>query len=208
MKTRRLVLHAAVAFSLLADLPATPAGFDDAAPAASPAPAYERRDLEGWTVPVRRELIQTNLMATEHALQLLRKQLEEIVRVVPAPAVKELRLVPLYFSPEYPGRQPTAKARRARGRAGGPADHLRWGRSRSSPTRAWGRVGAMGASPPRGGSGELRNPIMTLPGCQALFPTGLGLFCASSRVASAGAHGQQVIAVTCLPAFDSPLKIG
>ena len=41
--------------------------------------------------------------------ELLRSQLQEIVRVVPASAVKALRQVPLYFSPEYPGREPTAE---------------------------------------------------------------------------------------------------
>lgn len=109
MKAHRLVLLSIAGFCGLAGLPATPAGFDDAAAAGPPAPAYERRDLEGWTVQVRRELVQTNSPATEHALELLRKQLAEIVRVVSAPALKELRLVPLYFSPEYPGRQPTAE---------------------------------------------------------------------------------------------------
>lgn len=109
MKAHRLVLLSTIGFSLLARQPATHAGFDDAASVAPPAPAYERRELEGWTVQVRRALIETNSPATEHALELLRKQLEQIVRVVSAPALKELRLVPLYFSPEYPGRQPTAE---------------------------------------------------------------------------------------------------
>lgn len=110
MNTHRLaLLSIAVVFCWLAGLPATPAGFGDATSAVPLAPAYERRDLEGWPVQVRREMVQTNSMATEHALELLRKQLKEIVRTVPAPALKELRLVPLYFSPEYPGRQPTAE---------------------------------------------------------------------------------------------------
>ena len=39
----------------------------------------------------------------------MEKQLEEIIRVVPAAAVAELRKVPLYFSPEYPGVRPTAE---------------------------------------------------------------------------------------------------
>lgn len=77
--------------------------------AAPPAPAYERQEIEGWNIHIRRELIETESILTAHALELLRKQLEEVVRVVPAPALKELRLVPLYFSPEYPGRQPTAE---------------------------------------------------------------------------------------------------
>lgn len=109
MKAHRLVLLSIIGFSLLARQPATHAGFDDAASVAPPAPAYERRELEGWTVQVRRALIETSSSATVHALELLRQQLEEIVRVVPEPALKELRRVPLYFSPEYPGSQPTAE---------------------------------------------------------------------------------------------------
>jgi len=79
------------------------------ATAAAHAPAYERREVEGWNVHVRRELIESEAILTSRALELLRKQLKEIVRVVPAPALKELRLVPLYFSPEYPDRKPTAE---------------------------------------------------------------------------------------------------
>jgi hypothetical protein len=71
--------------------------------------SYERRDVEGWSVLVRRELLDNEVKVTERALELLRKQLVEIVQVVPATAVKELRRVPLYFSPEYPSRKPTAE---------------------------------------------------------------------------------------------------
>ena len=47
--------------------------------------------------------------ATETALRLLQKQLAEIVRVVPGPALAKLREVPLWFSPEYPGVKPRAE---------------------------------------------------------------------------------------------------
>ena len=46
---------------------------------------------------------------TAMALELLRVQLQEIARVVPASAVVKLRQVPLWFSPEYPGVQPRAE---------------------------------------------------------------------------------------------------
>ena len=39
----------------------------------------------------------------------MRTQLEEIVRVVPEPAVKALKQVPLWISPEYPGTGPKAE---------------------------------------------------------------------------------------------------
>ena len=71
--------------------------------------AHEVRELAGWTVRVRRTLLATDPAATERALGLLRVQLEEIVRVVPAAAVAKLRKVALWFSPEYPGVQPRAE---------------------------------------------------------------------------------------------------
>jgi hypothetical protein len=61
------------------------------------------RDLMGWKVHINKALLsEANLPATQKALGLLKVQLEQIIRVVPAPAVAELRKVPLYFSPTYP----------------------------------------------------------------------------------------------------------
>jgi hypothetical protein len=57
--------------------------------------------VKGWTVHVSRELLKQEPQATKRALSLLGIQLAEIVRVVPDPAVAELRKVPLYFSPAY-----------------------------------------------------------------------------------------------------------
>ena len=62
----------------------------------------ETRSVNGWTVHINKELLKSEPKATKIALGLLKKQLAEIVRVVPEPAVAELRKVPLYFSPEYP----------------------------------------------------------------------------------------------------------
>jgi hypothetical protein len=72
-------------------------------------PGYETRPLEGWQVRVSRELLAKEHDSTEKALGLLRLQLAEIVRVVPAPAVIKLREVTLWFSPEYSGVKPTAE---------------------------------------------------------------------------------------------------
>lgn len=65
--------------------------------------------IDGWTLLISDDLLKTDKAATERALELLTAQLQEIVRVVPAPAVAELRKVPLWFSPEYPGVQPRAE---------------------------------------------------------------------------------------------------
>ncbi len=63
----------------------------------------ETRTVAGWTVHIRPELLTPeNEAVTARALELLQAQLEEIVRVVPSPAVAALQKVPLYFSPKYP----------------------------------------------------------------------------------------------------------
>ncbi len=69
----------------------------------------QTKKIEGWTVLVSDDLLKKEKVATDRALELLTVQLQEIVRVVPAPAVAELRKVPLWFSPEYPGVQPRAE---------------------------------------------------------------------------------------------------
>jgi dipeptidyl-peptidase-4 len=74
-----------------------------------PAGESQTQSIAGWTVHVRKELPAGDAVATQRALDLLRTQLEEIVRVVPAAAVAELRAVPLWFSPEYPGIEPKAE---------------------------------------------------------------------------------------------------
>lgn len=84
-----------------------------AAESQMPAPAEkierETRDAAGWTVHIDHRLIKDERKATETALKLLKKQLTEIVDKVPQPAVLELRKVPLYFSPSYPGVQARAE---------------------------------------------------------------------------------------------------
>ena len=70
---------------------------------------YSTLVMEGWTVHVNAALWRNEKAATETALTLLQKQLAEIVRAVPSNAVAELRQVPLWFSPEYPGVKPKAE---------------------------------------------------------------------------------------------------
>ena len=70
---------------------------------------WQTKKLEGWTLLISDELFEKDKAATERALELLTVQLQEITRVVPAAAVAELRKVPLWFSPEYPGVTPRAE---------------------------------------------------------------------------------------------------
>ena len=69
----------------------------------------ETRVIAGWTVRVHSACLATNAVATARALELLKAQLEQIVRVVPPPAVAELQKVQLWVSPEYPGIVPRAE---------------------------------------------------------------------------------------------------
>ena len=62
--------------------------------------------IAGWTLHVNDKV---DAAALKTALPLLRAQLEEITRVVPATAVVELQKVPLWVSPEYPGTPPRAE---------------------------------------------------------------------------------------------------
>ena len=61
----------------------------------------ETRDVSGWQVHIHRKLLEAEAEDTARALAGLKKMLDEIVRELPAPAVTELRKVPLYFSPAY-----------------------------------------------------------------------------------------------------------
>jgi len=72
--------------------------------------AYETRDIQGWTVLVRPELLAVeNRGATEKAMAMIDQQLAEVARVVPGPALAELRKVRIYLSPPYPGLSPKAE---------------------------------------------------------------------------------------------------
>ncbi|HRI11664.1 MAG TPA: hypothetical protein PLX89_01555 [Verrucomicrobiota bacterium] len=79
--------------------------------AESPAPEllYQTNRFQGWTVLVDVRLIREQSDSTSKALELLRGHLQEIVRVVPEPALSRLREVTLWFSPPYPGVAPRAE---------------------------------------------------------------------------------------------------
>lgn len=70
---------------------------------------HQTNSIEGWTVMINERLLEEEKEVTPKALGILRAQLQEIVRVMPAPAVAKLREVTLWFSPEYPGVTPRAE---------------------------------------------------------------------------------------------------
>lgn len=73
------------------------------------AAGHQTKTIEGWTLLISDQLMEKEKVKTERALELLTLQLQEITRVVPSAAVEELRKVPLWFSPEYPGVRPRAE---------------------------------------------------------------------------------------------------
>jgi hypothetical protein len=97
-----LPLLAACAFACLPMFAAAP-------PSLQPTPAAtiprQTRVISGWQVHIQDKLLKSEPADTERALVLLQGMLDQIGRDLPAPAVAELRKVPLYFSPAYkPGR--------------------------------------------------------------------------------------------------------
>lgn len=70
---------------------------------------HEDRDVSGWTIHLNKTLLAEEPALTSRALELLKAQLDEIVRAVPAKAVAELRKVPLWINPEYPNTRPRAE---------------------------------------------------------------------------------------------------
>ncbi len=71
--------------------------------------SHVTREVEGWQLHVDQRLLSSQPRETAKAIKLLEKQLREIKRVVPAPAVKQLQQVPLWFSPPYAGTGPKAE---------------------------------------------------------------------------------------------------
>jgi dipeptidyl-peptidase-4 len=65
-------------------------------------PEYQSKSILGWRLQIDQRLMTNSEDAVQRALALLESQLQELVQVVPAPAVAEMQKVPLWFSPKYP----------------------------------------------------------------------------------------------------------
>ncbi|MFN9113145.1 MAG: hypothetical protein ACK5XN_24000, partial [Bacteroidota bacterium] len=75
----------------------------DVTSSAADEPAYASREVNGWTILVRAELMEPGRReATESAVGLIEKQLGDVARLVPPPALARLREVRIYLSPPYP----------------------------------------------------------------------------------------------------------
>ena len=102
-----LCLHGTLLAALLVVCNVTP--FFSAQDKATPSITWSSRTIEGWQVNVNKQLEKDDPNSLTTAIDLLTKQLEEIVRVVPPDAVKRLRAVALWISPEYAGIPPRAE---------------------------------------------------------------------------------------------------
>lgn len=69
----------------------------------------QSQQICGWQVNVDVKLASESPELTKRALELLETQLQEIVSSVPAAACQQLKQVPLFFSPQYPGIGPRAE---------------------------------------------------------------------------------------------------
>jgi hypothetical protein len=76
------------------DASESPASFD-------PTSRYEEQTLEGWKVLIHRDLLDDAELA-EPTLTLLRHQLYQMTRVVPAPALEKLRQVTIWVEKDEP----------------------------------------------------------------------------------------------------------
>ncbi len=72
-------------------------------------PGYDRLSIEGWRVFVSVRLKQQHAAQTETALQLIKQQLKTLGSIVRPPILRQLRSVPIFLSPPYPGVRPTAE---------------------------------------------------------------------------------------------------
>lgn len=84
-----------------------PHGLEDSTPivdflsyhAGAAAAGYRTLKLAGWNVAVSKRLNEQDAAQAENAIKLLRGQLENVARVVPAAPLQQLRAVPIWLSP-------------------------------------------------------------------------------------------------------------
>lgn len=105
---RHLSIALLLACWLTAPWPPRPAVAEELLPGPSEA-GWRTQAILGWTVHVSRRFQSADEAAVAEALQLTEQMLAEIIRVMPPNATAQLRQVPLYFSPVYPGFKPKAE---------------------------------------------------------------------------------------------------
>lgn len=76
-------------------LPFSAAG-DPQAPKFEPTSSYEKRTIEGWPIVVNKGLLENEPELAAKTLELLRHQLYQVERVVPANRVRSLKTIPIW----------------------------------------------------------------------------------------------------------------
>ncbi len=64
--------------------------------------AYEEMHIEGWVVRVNKRLIEEHRDLADESVELLKFQLYQITRMVPAPALEKIRTVPIWLEHQDP----------------------------------------------------------------------------------------------------------
>jgi hypothetical protein len=91
-----------LALSLMELGAATAAGDDRSHAAALSSAQYKTNEIEGWTIYLNKDFLKRQPALADRALTLLRLQLFQIARIVPAGAVKKLRTVRIWVEEQDP----------------------------------------------------------------------------------------------------------
>jgi len=67
-----------------------------------PTDAYDQQKIEGWLVRVNKRLIAEHRDLADKSVELLKFQLYQITRMVPAPALEKIRTVPIWLEQHDP----------------------------------------------------------------------------------------------------------
>ena len=101
------ILFCSLAWMMMVPAFAQPAGPEKPV---SPPATHRTQTIEGWTLHISQKLLDKQPAETAKALELLRGQLAQIIKVVPPAAAGRLQKVPLWFSPAlYKGTPPRAE---------------------------------------------------------------------------------------------------
>ena len=96
----RILLPALCLFELGATILA---GGEQPSRSSTPSSAlYKTSEIEGWTVYIKKDLLKSHPALAERTLALLRAQLFQITRIVPARAVKKLQTVCIWVEENDP----------------------------------------------------------------------------------------------------------
>jgi len=83
----------------------TSAPAQDSPPQQQADSVHQVQEIEGWILRIHPRLLKESAQQTGTALRLLREQLSQINRLVPAPALERLHKIALWMNPPYPDKR-------------------------------------------------------------------------------------------------------